>query len=361
MLNFERERARRIRFQPALLLLAACMGSSAHAAAQAQAPKLPSGAQLLAGDMRHLSPQYGHCMTTAATLDARRRCVDAELKLHDDALNAAYAAARSTMSSGDRKILRDLQRQWLGQRDSRCPQPGDAAGRLDAQQCRTHMTLLRARQLQGSGAAALIAEAKVPPVQAQPATYTADAAPDDRGRIILQPGLGMISPHLQVIFKVTDCSDSGNVSTCQVQTMEVTRGAYQVAVTSVQPRLTRAGDGAYGTDAVLLNVTDLNGDGVPDLQVWQDNSGVYNVPVYAFYLFDVEGNRYVRANTLEAAIGGRDIDHIDNGRFVLRAKVSPCEREDKVIQLRGTELRVLLERRYNTCNGDRPTESELLE
>ena len=63
---------------------------------------------------------------------------------------------------------------------------------------------------------------------------------------------------------------------------------------------------------------------MPDLQVWQDNSGVYNVPVHAFYLFDPKRNRYVRAKALEAAIGGRDIDHIDNGRFVLRAKVSPC-------------------------------------
>lgn len=346
-------------FATALLLLATCPGIPAHAAPQ-QVRQLPSGAQLLDGDVRHLSPQYGHCIATATALDARQRCVDAELKRHEDALNAAYAAARSTMSSGDRKILRDLQRQWLAQRDSRCPPPGDAAGQLDAQQCRTHMTLLRARQLQGSGAATLVAEAKVPPVQVQPASYTADAAPDDHGRIVLQPGLGMISPHLQVMFKVTDCSDSDNVSTCQVQTMEVTRGAYQVAVTGIQPRLTRAGDGAYGTDAVLLNVTDLNGDGVPDLQVWLDNSGVYNVPVYAFYLFDIEGNRYVRAHALEAAIGGRDIDLIDNGRFVLRARVSPCEREDKVIQLHETESHTLLERRYNTCNGDRPTESELL-
>ena len=359
MLNFERERARRIRFQPALLLLAACMGSSAHAAAQAQAPKLPSGAQLLAGDMRHLSPQYGHCMTTAATLDARRRCVDAELKVHEDALDAAYSAAHSNMSGDDQNMLRDLQRQWLDQRDNRCTQTSDAAAQLDAQQCRTHMTLLRVRQLQGSGAAALVAEARATPTQTQAAAYSADAPPDDHGRIILQPGQGIISPALQVMFNVADCDGAGNVTTCQVQTMEVTRGAHKVAVTGIQSRLTRAGE--HNTDAALLNVTDLNGDGAPDLQVWQDNNGIYNVPVYAFYLFDAQDNRYVRANTLEAAIGGRDIDHIDNGRFVLRGKVSPCEREDKVIQLRGTELRVLLERRYNTCNGDRPTESELLE
>ena len=44
-----------------------------------------------------------------------------------------------------------------------------------------------------------------------------------------------------------------------------------------------------------------------------------NVPVHAFYLFDAKVNRYVRAKALEAAIGGRDIDRIDNGRFVLRA------------------------------------------
>jgi uncharacterized protein YecT (DUF1311 family) len=361
MLDFERERARRNRFQAVLLLLAACIGSSAHAAAQAEAPKLPSGAQLLASDMRHLSAEYRQCMTTAAALDARRRCIDAELKVHEDALDAAYSATGSNMSTDDQNVLRDQQRQWRDQRDSRCPQTSDAAAQLDAQQCRTHMTLLRARQLQGSGAATLVAEAKATPTQTQADAYSADAPPDDHGRIILQPGLGVISPPLQVMFNVADCSDIDNVTTCQVQAMEVTRDAQQMDVTGVQSWLTRAGVSAHGTtDAVLLNVTDLNGDGAPDLQVWLDNNGVYNVPVYAFYLFDAEDNRYVRANALEAAIGGRDIDHIDNGRFVLRAKVSPCEREDKVIQLRGTESRVLLERRYNTCNGDRPTESVLL-
>lgn len=359
MSNLLRMHRRCIGFATALLLLATCPGIPAHAAPQ-QVRQLPSGAQLLAGDVRHLSPQYRHCMATATALDARRRCVDAELKVQDDALNAAYVAARSKMSTDDQNVLRNLQRQWLDQRDSRCSQTSDAAVQLDAQQCRTHMTLLRARQLQGSGAAALVAEAKAAPAQAQAATYTADAPPDDQGRIILQPGQGMISPPLQVMFKVADCSGTDNVTTCQVQTMDVTRGARKVAVTGVQPRLTRAGVDAHGTAAVLLNVVDLNVDGAPDLQVWQDNNGVYNAPVYAFYLFDAKGNRYVRANALEAAIGGRDIDHIDNGRFVLRAQVSPCEREDKVIQLRGTESRTLLERRYNTCNGQRPTESELL-
>jgi uncharacterized protein YecT (DUF1311 family) len=360
MLNFERAHRRRIGFPAGLLLLAIYPGISAHAATQAEARTLPSGAQLLAGDVRYLSPQYGHCMATAAALDARRRCVDGELKVHDDALNAAYVAARSKMSTGDRNVLRDLQRQWLGQRDSRCSQTGDAAAQLDEQQCRTHMTLLRARQLQGSGAAALVAEAKAAPAKPQAPTYTADAAPNDQGTIILQPGQGMISPTLQVMFKVADCSGTGDVTTCQVHTMDVTRGTRKLAVTGVQPRLTRAGTDALGTAAVLLNVVDLNGDGALDLQVWQDNNGVYNVPVYAFYLFDAKDNRYVRANALEATIGGRDIDHIDNGRFVLRAQVSPCEREDKVIQLRGTESLTLLERRYDTCNGDRPTESELL-
>lgn len=360
MLHFDHVRGRRIGLTTALLLLAACPVTSAHAAPQDQARTRPSGAQLLAGDARHLSPQYGHCMATATAPGARQRCVDAELKLHDHALNAAYAAARSQMSSGDRKLLRNLQRQWLGQRDSRCPRSGDAAGQLDAQQCRTHMTLLRARQLQGSGAAALVAEAKAPPVPVQAPAFSADAAPGEQGRIILQPGLGRLSPPLQVIFTVADCRAAGSANTCQVQAMEVTRGDRQVAVTDVQARLTHAGNGAHGADAVLLNVADLNGDGAPDLQVWQDNNGIYNVPVHAFYLFDAKDNRYVRAQALEAAIGGRDIDRIHNGRFVLRARVSPCEREDKVIQLRGSESRVLLERRYNTCNGDRPTESELL-
>lgn len=186
------------------------------------------------------------------------------------------------------------------------------------------------------------------------------AAPDKQGRIVLRPGEGRITPALQVVFQVADCGGADNVTTCRVRSMGVTRGGRNVAVTDVQPRLTRAGADAQGAVAVLLTVSDFNGDGVPDLQVWQDNNGVYNVPVHAFYLFDAKVNRYVRAKALEAAIGGRDIDRIDNGRFVLRAKVSPCAREDKVIQLRGTGPRTLLQRRYDTCRDEAPTESDLL-
>ncbi|WP_439426285.1 lysozyme inhibitor LprI family protein [Stenotrophomonas sp. T8] len=72
-------------------------------------------------------------------LEARRRCVDAEFKVRDDALNAAYSAARSTLTVSDQQVLRDLQRQWLRQRDSRCPEGGTAVAQLDSQQCRTHM------------------------------------------------------------------------------------------------------------------------------------------------------------------------------------------------------------------------------
>jgi len=361
MLNSERLPGRATRLLAGLLLLGPCLWTSAQASPQPAARKVPSGAELIAGDARSLSPAHAPCMAAAGTaLDARRRCADAELKVHDDALNAAYSAARSTLTASDQQVLRDLQRQWLRQRDNRCPEGSTAVAQLDSQQCRTHMTLLRARQLQGGGAAALVAEAKAAPAPAQAAVHAADAAPDKQGRIVLRPGEGRLTPALQVVFQVTDCSGTDNVTTCEVRSMGVTRGGRNVVVTDVQPRLTRAGTGAQGATAVLLTVSDFNGDGVPDLQVWQDNSGVYNVPVHAFYLFDAKRNRYVRAKALEAAIGGRDIDHIDNGRFVLRAKVSPCEREDKVIQLRGTGTRTLLQRRYDTCRGEAPTESDLL-
>lgn len=237
---------------------------------------------LIAGDARYLSPAHAPCMAAAGNaLDAQRGCADAEFKVHDDALNAAYSAARSTLTASDQRVLRNLQRQWLRQRDNRCPEGGTAVAQLDAQQCRTHMTLLRARQLQGGGAAALVAEAKSAPATTQVAVHTADAAPDKQGRIVLRPGEGRITPALQVVFQVADCSGTDNVATCQVRSMGVTRGGHNVAVTGVQPRLTRAGADAQGAAAVLLTASDFNGDGVPDLQVWQDNNGVYNVPVHA--------------------------------------------------------------------------------
>ncbi len=93
---------------------------------------------LIAGDARYLSPAHAPCMAAAGNaLDAQRGCADAEFKVHDDALNAAYSAARSTLTASDQRVLRDLQRQWLRQRDNRCPEGGTAVAQLDAQQCRT--------------------------------------------------------------------------------------------------------------------------------------------------------------------------------------------------------------------------------
>ena len=133
MLTSERLPGRATRLLAGLLLLGPCLWASAQASPQPAARKVPSGAELIAGDARSLSPAHAPCMAAAGTaLDARRRCADAELKVHDDALNAAYSAARSTLTASDQQVLRDLQRQWLRQRDNRCPEGSTAVAQLDS-------------------------------------------------------------------------------------------------------------------------------------------------------------------------------------------------------------------------------------
>jgi len=94
MLDSERLSGRATRLLAGLLLLGPCLWASAQAQPQPAARKVPSGAELIAGDARFLSRAYAPCMAAAGTaLEARRRCVDAEFKVHDDAFNAAYSAA----------------------------------------------------------------------------------------------------------------------------------------------------------------------------------------------------------------------------------------------------------------------------
>lgn len=142
--------------------------------------------------------------------------------------------------------------------------------------------------------------------------------------------------------------------------MGVICGGCNVVVMDVQLCLICVGIGVQGVIVVLLIVLDFNGDGVLDLQVWQDNSGVYNVLVYVFYLFDFKCNCYVCVKVLEVVIGGCDIDYIDNGWFVFCVKVSLCECEDKVIELCGIELCMLLQCCYDICRGEVFIELDLL-
>lgn len=95
------------------------------------------------------------CGASSADLYA---CAIGELEAADRALNAAYAAARGKLDISGQTELRDAQRTWIKQRDTKCSEeeivagykdgaPGGSAITLEIVGCMTTMTKNRTEQL----------------------------------------------------------------------------------------------------------------------------------------------------------------------------------------------------------------------
>ncbi|MET1079552.1 MAG: lysozyme inhibitor LprI family protein [Pseudomonas sp.] len=105
-------------------------------------------------DDEEASTAYSHCMealgdTTAGMLD----CIDDELKVQDNRLNAAYQAVGKTLEPARKTQLRDIQRLWLQYRDASCAfYEGATGGSVDSiisASCVLETTQRRARELEG--------------------------------------------------------------------------------------------------------------------------------------------------------------------------------------------------------------------
>jgi uncharacterized protein YecT (DUF1311 family) len=126
-----------------LLLLSA--GTTA-VAAEAPPAKDP-------GEARY-SPAYDKCLespdgqSTAGMID----CADAELKIQDAALNAAYRKAMKDLTAEQKPKLQAAQRAWVAFRDAECASYQNEAwgtlSRINAAGCVLHMTVMRTIDLE---------------------------------------------------------------------------------------------------------------------------------------------------------------------------------------------------------------------
>ncbi|HWA63725.1 MAG TPA: lysozyme inhibitor LprI family protein [Caulobacteraceae bacterium] len=112
----------------------------------AEAPKDPAEARY--------TPAYQKCLdspdgqSTAGMIG----CTDAELKLQDAALNAAYRKAMKDLTPGQKAKLQAAQRAWIAFRDAECASYEDedwgSLSRINAASCVLHMTVLRTIDLE---------------------------------------------------------------------------------------------------------------------------------------------------------------------------------------------------------------------
>lgn len=195
---------------------------------------------------------------------------------------------------------------------------------------------------------AVHASARTPPVQ----------APDNGEWIVLQGGDRAGAQPVAVSARVSGCGIRNGLAECNLTALRVEVDGTPVPVVGAQARITYVvpGGGYSAGASVPLTVRDINADGHSDLQVWQTSNGNYNAPRHAFYLFNAQTGRFERALALEAAIGGREIDEIAGGQVTLWGRPSPCEREQKQVQVRGSEVTTVFQRSYDTCKGEAPPE-----
>lgn len=98
------------------------------------------------------SEAYNQCMDNASSTLAMSSCVQAETRLQDQRLNRAYKQLTSTLESGPKKSLRDVQRQWIAYRDANCAfhvkASGGSMAQLEGGMCMMNMTRERAAELE---------------------------------------------------------------------------------------------------------------------------------------------------------------------------------------------------------------------
>lgn len=151
----------------ALLALAACErpepGKAPEAPAptqeSAQAPSTaPAGDPAAAAFEARYTPTYNSCLNSgeaaAGVTAAMAECIAAELKVQDDKLNFQYAAAMHRLPADEGVKLRDVQRQWIKDRDAKCRAAANSGGtidRLNGPSCLLDETILRTMDLERLG------------------------------------------------------------------------------------------------------------------------------------------------------------------------------------------------------------------
>ena len=107
----------------------------------------------LAGDSRRIGerPSYADCVRGSGGITASiLSCDDEEQRYQDHRINAAYRTVMTTVPEAERQDLRQRERAWIKDRDSKCAQPSDAgtAGDVNHSSCFLDETARQATRLE---------------------------------------------------------------------------------------------------------------------------------------------------------------------------------------------------------------------
>lgn len=145
--------------EPQVVPAPAVQPAPAEPAAAQVAPEAPADAVAAVAEApqstmeaRVLRDAFTQCVTAAGGADvAMQDCIGSEYEYQDGRLNAIYAELKRTLTETDMTRLRDAQRQWLRERDSKCVWDAKTEGsaqRLQANYCRMEATAKRVAELE---------------------------------------------------------------------------------------------------------------------------------------------------------------------------------------------------------------------
>lgn len=337
------------------------------AATESERNALPSGAELIARDRKEVRPEYLACMAQAGSdLPRQKVCVDAEYAYQDGELNRLYKQVMAELPEADRPYMRKSQRKWVKfiySKGARCLPLDQAtlAQQIDSQQCLIHSTLMRIPTFnEPLNVASVLSSEKSPstPPRFVAPVYYSTAEPDAQGMITLRPR--NYDGEVQAVLRLqVDPCKKVVYSACHVRSASIEQHGKTYKLQPLPPQIMY--DKLPGPDVSMLELSDLNKDGRADLMLWTGQDGNYGSASYAFYLYDPKVDRFVENKALKAAVDGHQISDRENNRFMLYYKSGPCVRGEQLIEVRGTRVVTVRKRDYDTCKGDRPTETEFFD
>lgn len=301
----------------------------------AQPPASTADAVLAQGSRR-----YKTCMASAGE-DASRRhaCVQEEAAYQDRMLNVWYQELMTTAPEPQRAALRERQRAWIRETERDCD-----ATTPDGRVCRLVRTLAQKEVFFQDIAGSAQAEAQ-----------TVRGRPDARGELTLRAGDATLS------MAAAQCGEEGGTFVCtqvrlRVETPELHGQSLleqEVLFGSVGGDVGGLYRGSPEQGIVdqwpTFALSDINADGHEDLLVWSGRNGSYGDPSYTWYLFDPRSGQLVRNPAIAELVSGHTLSRIVGNRLHIWYRSGPCERGEKVVELRGDTPHIVERKDYDNC------------
>lgn len=292
------------------------------------------------------SRQYRECMIAAGTqAGSQQACLRQEAAYQDRVLNALYQERMAVFAAPRRAALRERQRAWVRQTESECD-----ASTVEGQACRLARTIAQIGVLDAEAGSAA----------GQADTRSARGRPDARGALTLRAG------DAKVTMASAQCSGQDRLVCSQAQLrVDLPEVSGQ---SLVQPEVVfGSGSGAGGMGDLYRGsleqgfvdgwptfaVSDINGDAHEDLLVWSGSGGSYGDPSYTWYLYDARVGKLVENHALAKLVTGHTVSRIVGNRVEVWYRSGPCERGEKIVEVRGNAPHVVESRRYDNCKGEK--------